>query len=235
MEMERMKIYCFSDTHQKHRELNIPEVDMIIFCGDMSNNYNLIKNTIECRDFLEWYSSLPIKNKLLIPGNHDRSIEHKWILPKEYPKINWFFNETKTIEGIKIFGSPYSPVYGDWSYVYSRIDAHKYWNSIEEGTDIIFTHGPSKGILDLAEDYDDRSNIVRVGCKTLATKIGLVKPKLHLFGHIHSCRRNGLYNNGVYYSGGTIFVNCSCLDHGDNSLSSGYIFDYVNGKFSLLV
>ena len=230
-----MKIYFFSDTHCRHRELNIPEVDMAIFCGDMSNSYEIIRNTIQCKDFLDWYSSLPIKNKLLISGNHDRSIEHKWILPSDYPNLTWFFNETKIVEGLKIFGSPYTPVYGDWSYVYNRKDAYRYWDCIEEGTDIVFTHGPGKGILDIAEDENDRSNIAQVGCKTLSTKIAAIKPQLHCFGHIHSIKKKGIYNNGVYYGSNTTFVNASCLDHGNNSLSNGYVFEYINGKFSLLV
>jgi Icc-related predicted phosphoesterase len=218
-----MKIYIFSDSHCRHKELNIPEVDMAIFCGDMSNSFNYIDNTIQCLDFLGWYSSLPIKNKLLIVGNHDRAIEYKWILPSDYPKLNWFFNETKVIEGLKIFGSPYTPVYGNWSYGYNRKDAHRYWNCIEEDTNIVFTHGPGKGILDLAEDMEDRNRIVQAGCKTLYDKIMKIKPKYHMFGHLHSTHRfnnRGIYNNGV-----TTFINASCLNHSNNVLYDGFVVD----------
>lgn len=230
-----MKIYCVSDTHQKHKELNIPECDIAIFCGDMSNSFELARNTVQCRDFLEWYNKLQIKTKILIAGNHDRAIEHKWILPSDYPNLHWLFNETKVIDGLKIFGSPYTPVYGEWSYVYNRKDANKYWDCIEEGTDIVITHGSPKGILDLAEDQEDRSKIVQVGCKTLANKIAAIKPRLHCFGHLHSIKKKGINNNGVYFNGVTTSVNASCLDHGDNSFSNGYLFNYENNSFSPII
>lgn len=229
-----MKIFCFSDTHCRHHELNIPDCDVAIFCGDMSNSYDLAKNTIECTSFLQWYSDLPIKTKILIPGNHDRSIEYKWILPGDYSSLHWFFNETKTIDGLKIFGSPYTPAYGNWSYIYNRKDAYKYWSCIEDGTDIVITHGSPMGILDLAEDHDDRNKIVQVGCKTLCDRLYVLQPKLHCFGHIHTVRKRNIYNSGVYFNGRTVYANASCLDHGDNSLSNGYLLNYENGRFRVM-
>jgi Icc-related predicted phosphoesterase len=230
-----MKLWVISDSHGFHRYLDVPEVDMAIFCGDESNSFDPAKNCYEAKDFLDWYNELKIPYKIFVPGNHSTSIFRGYIRKEEYMNIIWFFNETKIINGLKIFGSPYTPRYGEWSYMYNRKDAYKYWDCIEEGTSITINHGPPQGILDLAEDENDRSRIVQVGCKTLFSKIKEIKPQLSCFGHIHSCRKKGIYNNGVYYNGSTTFVNASCLDHGDNSLSNGYIFEYINGKFSLLV
>ena len=46
-------------------------------------------------------------------------------------------------------------------------------------TDVLITHGPPFGILDRC--YDDQ----RVGCEELLKAVKRVKPKLHVFGHIH--------------------------------------------------
>ncbi|KAK4187478.1 ser/Thr protein phosphatase [Podospora australis] len=77
---------------------------------------------------------------------------------------------------IKVFASPYTPSLGDWGFQYRRYE--HVW-PIEEGTDIIVTHGPPKGILDIT---DGRSN---AGCQRLFEKVNETRPLLHCFGHIH--------------------------------------------------
>lgn len=65
-----MRIWCISDSHEYHNELNIPEnVDMVIFAGDESNSSNPIGNLPACLNFLEWFKNLPIKHKVMISGN----------------------------------------------------------------------------------------------------------------------------------------------------------------------
>jgi Icc-related predicted phosphoesterase len=196
------------------------QYDMAIFCGDMSNSFDLAKSEVECRRFLDWYNEAPFKYKLLIPGNHDRAIEHKWVHPDEYKELTWFFNETKIIDDLKIFGSPYTPVYGKCgAYMYNRKDAHKYWHCIEEGTDIVITHGPPLGILDLADHNQDRSLIAQVGCRTLYKTIDKIRPKLHCFGHIHSTDR--FNNRGIYSNDNTAFINAACFNHTKNVFYQG--------------
>jgi Icc-related predicted phosphoesterase len=45
-----------------------------------------------------------------------------------------------------------------------------------------------------------------VGSQELRDRVRLVKPKLHVFGHIHSC-------SGAEVVDGTLFVNAAILDH----------------------
>ena len=65
-----MKICVTSDTHNLQQYIDIDtNVDTIIHCGDFTSSKKGNKqDTIE---FLNWYSSLYIKNKILIAGNHD--------------------------------------------------------------------------------------------------------------------------------------------------------------------
>jgi hypothetical protein len=56
----------------------------------------------------------------------------------------------------------------------------KKWNQIPDDTDILVTHGPPVGYGDLC--YSG----VRAGCVELLTTVQQrVKPKYHIFGHIH--------------------------------------------------
>lgn len=63
----------------------------------------------------------------------------------------------------------------------------KYWDQIPEDIDILVTHGPPKGILDMVYSFDGVTPKDRVGCEELNEKVfNLPKLKHHIFGHIHS-------------------------------------------------
>ncbi|GJC94809.1 ser/thr protein phosphatase [Colletotrichum higginsianum] len=47
---------------------------------------------------------------------------------------------------LKLFASPYTPGTAWWAFEYSTHDFN-----IEEGTDVVVTHGPPRGILDISE------------------------------------------------------------------------------------
>ena len=55
----------------------------------------------------------------------------------------------------------------------------RHYANIPENTDILITHTPPFGIL----DFDDNINY---GSEELLSRISVVRPRLHLFGHIHS-------------------------------------------------
>ena len=56
-----MKIWHVSDTHTYHGLLNVPDdIDIVIHSGDCSKLKNPYNNEPEVRDFIDWYSLLPI-------------------------------------------------------------------------------------------------------------------------------------------------------------------------------
>jgi hypothetical protein len=61
-------------------------------------------------------------------------------------------HEMVEVEGLKIFGSPYQPLFYNWGFQYHNSRANEIWSKIPEGVDILLTHGPPRGILDLTED-----------------------------------------------------------------------------------
>lgn len=212
-----MKIWHISDTHTYHKLLTIPEdIDMVIFSGDCSNPRDPYNNEPEVRDFIHWYKELPIKHKIFVAGNHDTSIERNFIKKIDFSgyNIHYLENEYISIEGLKIFGSPNQPTFGDgWAFNKSRIKLDHHWSKVDEDVDIFVVHGPPKTILDLS--YSPIGTLEHCGCNSLKRHIlNRIKPKLCLFGHIHNTE--DIINAGVLKLSDydTIFSNGSVVTDG---------------------
>ena len=195
-----MTITCLSDTHGFHRRIkNIPESDIIIHAGDISN----FGEEHQVLDFLNWFSDLPHQYKIFVAGNHDFIFENE---PKKYvekiiPKNVIYLNDSGySIDGINIFCSPITPRFMDWAFNRDRgRDIQNHWKLIPANTDILITHGPPFGKL------DTNKNNFRTGCEDLLKTIGKIKPKYHIYGHIHEAY-------GMTYNEHTTFINASILD-----------------------
>lgn len=211
-----MKIWLISDTHGKHGELEIPKgIDMVIHAGDGGTSKNPIHCALDYRNFLAWYHSLDIEYKVMINGNHDTCFELGVVTIDEIPEsIIYLEDEAKVIAGIKFYGSPQTPFFLNWAYNIVPEEIGKYWNAIPEDTEILITHGPAKGILDRCDDG------YRAGCPDLLKKIKVIKPKLHVFGHIHEDGGKQEDHNGVTH------VNASILNLSYQKSNNGIIIDY---------
>ncbi len=211
-----MKILHISDTHGFHNLLTIPkDIDMVIHSGDSTNYKDLYKNEVELQDFIYWYSRVKVKYKILIAGNHDITLEKNLFNIKQTLKDNniiYLENESVTIEGIKIWGSPFTPTFGNWSFMKARHKLGKIWNTIPDNTDIVIVHGPPKGIMDSSFDFNNY--IERCGCNALKNKILQIQPKLFLSGHIHN--NKDIINAGTLKLSAykTIFSNGSVVTDG---------------------
>jgi Icc-related predicted phosphoesterase len=184
--MGKLRILAISDTHGFHGMLKLPkELDMIIHGGDFGNYSNPARNSIEALNFLVWYNMLPVKYKVLIAGNHDTSIEAGLVDPRKYETITFLHHETQEVGGLKIFGSPYTPSFGvGWAYNVSRSKLDPYWDEIPDELDILVTHGPPKGVLDLTRNRGDE--LEYCGDKALLNHVLEKQPRVHIFGHIHN-------------------------------------------------
>ncbi|KAM0285539.1 hypothetical protein ACHAQK_010623 [Fusarium lateritium] len=78
---------------------------------------------------------------------------------------------------LTVFASPYTPSTNDWGFQYHP-DLGDYWD-IDPLADIVITHGPPQGILDMSFSKE------RLGCPDLFQEIARRKPLMHCFGHVH--------------------------------------------------
>ncbi|MCL7421771.1 MAG: hypothetical protein M8364_12785 [Methylobacter sp.] len=101
------------------------------------------------------------------------------------------------IDGVKFWGSPWQPFFCNWAFNLPRgPKLAAVWAKIPEDIDVLITHTPPYGILDKIDDGES------VGCEDLSEALKRVKPKIHVFGHIHE-------SYGVLEQDGTIYVNAS--------------------------
>lgn len=196
-----MKIWLISDTHGKEDELSVPEgIDMVISAGD-GGTY---KNSFMCKKdldmFLEWFNDLPIEHKIYVPGNHDTAMEAGLIDEQIYQEVYILKHEFIEVNGVKIFGSPYTPAFYSWAYNSTEQELMELWKDIPTDLDFLVTHGPPKNILDRCRDG------YRAGCEHLLEAVKITKPKYHVFGHIHEDGGKQEKFNG------TTFINASVLN-----------------------
>lgn len=194
-----MKIIAISDTHGRHSQLKLPPGDTIIHAGDMSMN----GSQQEIVGFIEWFSKQNFKHKILIAGNHDFYFERmpeeeiNKIIPAEIVYLN---DSGVQINGIKFWGSPITPWFFNWAFNRHRGEAiKKHWDLIPGDTDVLITHGPAHKIV------DKTTKGTYAGCEDLLQEIKVVKPKVHICGHIHEAY-------GKTEKDGTVFINASVLN-----------------------
>lgn len=116
--------------------------------------------------------------------------------------------------GLKIYGTPWQPAFGGWAFNLQRgQQLLNKWNEIPADIDILISHAPPLGHGDLC-----RSG-ARVGCvELLSTVQQRVKPKYHIFGHIHE-------GYGVTSDGKIIFINASTCDVTYSPKNPPIVFD----------
>jgi Icc-related predicted phosphoesterase len=187
--MKTVKICCISDTHNVHHKIKMPECDMIIHAGDFSYRGEMSEVT----SFLHWYERQEAKHKILVCGNHEVEISKQFDLLKrlcEDKGIQLLHNEHTVVEGLMIYGSPYSRKFGNWAYMADEADLGRIYDQILPSTNIVITHGPAYKQLDFCPGGHVGSTALEHRLKELPNL------KLHVTGHIHESRGTML-KNGV--------------------------------------
>lgn len=209
------KVLCISDTHSKHNLIPkewLEPADIIIHAGDISN----VGGFLDIEHFCMWFSSLSqYKHKIFIAGNHDfgfeKSPSHTADILSNFPNVTYLQDSSVTVEGLKIYGSPWQPEFFDWAFNVKRgSDLVEKWNMIPLDTDILITHGPAYGMVDWVpprknngRKFIDGGN---VGCEDLLDAVTTrIKPKYLISGHIH-------YAYGEMVRNNINFINASTLN-----------------------
>ena len=214
-----MKLVIISDTHNLHDKIDLPKGDILIHCGDATNRGTLT----ELYKFTSWMKDQNFDQKIAIAGNHDHCFQNEnAIKAKDIMKqfgIIYLQDSGIEINGLHIFGQPWQPWFYDWSFNVPRGDEiAKKWTLIPDNTNILITHGPPYGILDLIED-DFSNRDLHQGCEELKKKVDqLTQLKLHAFGHLHS-------NEQLIKLNKVNFVNAAIVDDNHKVIHKPTIID----------
>eukprot|EP00094_Tigriopus_californicus_P014346 TCALIF_13913-PA protein Name:"Similar to MPPED1 Metallophosphoesterase domain-containing protein 1 (Homo sapiens)" AED:0.11 eAED:0.11 QI:0/0.33/0.25/0.75/1/1/4/317/435 len=194
-DLNQVRIVCMSDTHSRldHFKHPIPNGDIFIHAGD----FTTVGSQEQVVKFNEFLGQLPHSHKLVIAGNHettfDPRVRGKRFQSQEKHNTAETMSDLLTnctylqdfgieIQGIKFYGSPWTPDFSySWAFNASRGSAiRSKWDQIPDDTDVLITHGPPLGHLDRTDAGK------HVGCEDLMKRVVTeIKPKFHIFGHIH--------------------------------------------------
>jgi len=205
----KKRITFISDTHTKHEKLNgfLDGGDMLIHAGDLTGRGYIT----EIENFMKWYDKINnYDTKIFIAGNHDFGFQDdnqklRGLLTG-YKTIDYLEDELMMVGEdydtmIKIWGTPWQPEFHNWAFNLPRGEKLKEkWDMIPMNTDILITHGPPLGKLDYVR-YPNEN----VGCEELMKRVEEVKPKIHVFGHIHE-------GYGYVFDGNTHYINAAVLN-----------------------
>lgn len=189
-----LTIVCISDTHGHHDITVVPAGDILIHAGDLTKFGELD----EVDSFNAWLGTLAHPHKVVVAGNHDWCFQR---YPQEarrrLPNALYLQDEAAELAGLKFYGSPWQPWFLDWAFNLPRgPELAAKWALIPADTDVLVTHGPPEGIGDLTKHW------YHVGDADLRHRVQQVRPKLHVFGHIHEAA-------GVCRVDQTLFVNAA--------------------------
>ena len=186
-------IDCISDLHGYWPLL--AGGDILVIAGDITARDEPQQWTAA----YQWIKALDYKYKILVGGNHDKHLyrvsrnpaalaAYQALLRDSYG-ITYLCDTGTSAEGLKIWGSPWTVRFDG---VDERVDAWmrrdetlaKRWELIPGDTDILVTHGPPYGIRDcVIQRYTGTAECC--GSRTLLDAVQRVKPRIHVYGHIH--------------------------------------------------
>ncbi|KAK6767090.1 hypothetical protein RB195_026391 [Necator americanus] len=210
-----LKVVCISDTHNQLDQVKeIPDGDVLIHAGDLTNygseeelkkfndeigNHDLgFDDTENLKERLEQYRGQGTSRGYLLLTN-----------------ATWLHDKGVEIDGVNFFGSSWHPLYG-YPFYRPRPELEEKWKVLPSNLDVLITHSPALGYLDAFGDE-------RWGCRYLLKEIEeRVKPKYHVFGHIHE--RHGVLSNGP-----TTFVNAAQANRSNKIANRPLVF-YIPKK-----
>jgi len=194
-----MKLTIISDTHGEQDKLGILSGEVLIHCGDMFNMFSSENDDFDRMD--QWFGLQQFDLILCIGGNHDFELE-KRAGYTDRPFRNAIYLEGASYEyqSVRFFGAPWVPELRGQAFFKDDPKLRSCWSQIPEGLDVLITHTPPAGVLDVS------SRGLQLGCEYLAEELKKKKPALHCFGHVHA-------SSGIHVIDDTTFINAAQVNN----------------------
>jgi Icc-related predicted phosphoesterase len=209
-----VKIVAVSDLHGYYPE--IPECDILLIAGDILGPSDpFIQSAICSGPLMIWLKKVPVKNIVMVAGNHDIIFEqYPSLLPKWPDNLYYLQDSGVELFGLKIYGSPWQIRFYDWAFNEDEENLVHIWAKIPNNTDVLVTHSPPYGYGD--SDIKGRM----LGSPSLTHRILDIQPKIACWGHIHDG-----YSNKPYMIKNTMGFNVSLCTNSYKPMNSPIIID----------
>ncbi|OMJ93267.1 hypothetical protein SteCoe_3849 [Stentor coeruleus] len=219
-----IRFVCISDSHSLF--FNFPPGDVLLHAGDFTKK----GTSEEVFQFANYLKTTNYQYKVIISGNHDSPFDtnnfdeimrkRKNPHPCNPYAVKSLFNDFTYLEdsfvnvfGYTIWGTPWTRQHYKGAFtIKDKYKLIQKWQKIPLGIDIVLSHSPPNGILDKTKDNQ------HLGCSGLAEIIKMIKPKVHVFGHIHE-------GHGVQIIDGTTYINASVCNNRYQAIYSPIVFD----------
>jgi Icc-related predicted phosphoesterase len=171
------KIVAMADLHG-YLPNRIPACDLLLIAGDICPDYKPQREWLD-RDFRRWLGRIPARHVVATWGNHDFAGE-----AGDVPKLRCsvLVDETIEIEGVRIHGTPWTPVCSRFAFTEDEDVLEGCFNRIPSDVDILISHGPPRGWVDLSR-YGTHD-----GSVALLAAVERARPALTICGHVHEAR-----------------------------------------------
>lgn len=183
-----MIVDCIADLHGHYPKLD--GGDLLIVAGDLTGTDSVDEHD----EFEDWLECQPYRKIVFIAGNHDNFVQarHFDYLYKSAirSKAEYLCDSGTDFEGLEIWGCPWTKTFWDMNptckafTVDTEDELMEKFDQITGCPDILITHSPPYGILDGIPMED--GSVFHAGSKSLLSYLkNVLRPKLHVFGHIH--------------------------------------------------
>jgi len=240
-EKNSVRIVFISDTHAEHEKHgDLPNGDILIHAGDFTKTKKPPKAE-EYTNFIDWFSGQPHEHKIVISGNRENLMDTDTMLKndstadfdmnqiqnyiKSMSNINYLEDNEHVIDigngagkqQIRLYGTPWTRLHGKPGKAFQLPESElkEKWEKVPSNIDILISHMPPHGILD-----------AKAGCPELLKSVTeRVKPRIHVFGHIHTAYGNKIQDEILYINAASMKRKATGAD-GDQGLNPPIVVDY---------
>ena len=99
-----------------------------------------------------WFAESPASHVVCVGGNHDFPLQRREF---QFSHAEFLEDRLIEVEGLTIYGSPWCPDLVGFAYYLSDDDLAQRWRRIPEAIDVLITHTPPYGILDVHGSHQD--------------------------------------------------------------------------------
>jgi len=195
-----VRLAIISDTHLQHGRVAMGRGDVMIHCGDMLNLFD--DHDAELDGIDRWFGKQRFDAVICTGGNHDHALERRWQNGSApFGNARFLADAGWECRGLRFYAAPWVPDLPRHAFYAPTEVLRRKWAAIPAGVDVLITHTPPAGILDVSRRGGS------LGCPILRDELARIAPRVHCFGHVHA-------GAGSQRIGDTLFVNASAMVSG---------------------